>query len=40
MSKYCIIMSILTLAGIFAMPVKAEINYLRLYLVGEATPAG
>ena len=40
MRKHCIIMSILALAGIFAMPVKAEINYLRLYLVGEATPAG
>lgn len=32
--------AILLLAGILAMPAKAELNYLRLYMVGAATPAG
>lgn len=27
-------------AGILAVPVRAEINFLRLYMVGAATPAG
>lgn len=40
MKKFCIMLSLLLLAGIFAVPVRGEINYLRLYLVGEATPAG
>lgn len=31
---------IMTLAGIFAVPAKAQINYLRLFLFGSATPAG
>lgn len=34
------LITVLTLAGILAMPVKAELNYLRLYMVGQATPAG
>ena len=35
-----VLISILFLAGILAVPVRAELNYLHLYMVGEATPAG
>ena len=40
MSFNRILILILAMAGICVMPVKAQINYLRLYLIGEATPAG
>lgn len=35
-----VFVAILSLAGIFAMPARGELNYLRLYMVGAATPAG
>lgn len=40
MSVRRFLIMVLAVAGILTVPVRAEINYLRLYLVGDATPGG